>query len=313
MNQSSAPISISMYKLIKFSIFGAIAAMLMFLLALSVPMLVPATPIAAGVVKDITPPTINGASDMKIYVGEFPAYRTNISLSDDFDSKDQISLVIDSSKVNVNEPGVYPVKYTATDSSGNYTQVTINLTVEIFFPQEDELNAALDNVISQIITPTMTTEEKIRAIYDYVQSHIAFVNSSDKTNWKAEAYRALFVTNTGDCFSFFAASKAFFERLGIENLDIERPRELAEQMQQTHYWSMVNISEDADNKIWYHYDSCRLRAEYNHSGCLLTEVQINAYNYVRENFYAYNKELYPTVCDKIITPTPELEEFYNKD
>ena len=69
MNQSSAPISISMYKLIKFSIFGAIAAMLMFLLALSVPMLVPATPIAAGVVKDITPPTINGASDMKIYVG----------------------------------------------------------------------------------------------------------------------------------------------------------------------------------------------------------------------------------------------------
>lgn len=313
MNQASAHISISMYKLIKFSICGAIAAMLMFLLAVSVPMFIRTDYVAAGAVKDVTPPTISGASDIKIYVGEFPAYRTNISLSDDFDSKDQISLVIDSSKVKVNEPGVYPVTYTATDSSGNSSQVTVNLTVEIFFPQEDELNSALDNVISQIITPTMNTEQKIRAIYNYVQSHISFVNSSDKTNWKAEAYRALFVTNTGDCFSFFAASKAFFERLGIENLDIERPKALAEQMQQTHYWSMVNISEDPNNEIWYHYDSCRLRAEYNHSGCLLTEVQINAYNYVRESFYAYNKELYPIVCEKIITPTPELEEFYNKD
>ena len=313
MNQSSAPISISVNKLIKYSICGSIAAMLMFLFALSIPWLVYTKHTFAISLQDITPPIINGVSDIKIYVGEFPAYRTNISLSDDFDSKDQISLFIDSSKVNINEPGVYPVTYTATDSSGNSSQVTINLTVALFFPQEAELNYALDNVISQIITPTMNPEQKIRAIYYYVQSHIAFVNSSDKTNWKAEAYRALFVTNTGDCFSFFAASKAFFERLGIKNLDIERPKALAEQMQQTHYWSMVNISEDPNNEIWYHYDSCRLRAEYNHSGCLLTEIQINAYNYVRENFYAYNKVLYPAVCEKIITPTPELEEFYNKD
>lgn len=313
MNQSINSTSTNSYKLIKFSMCGALLAMLLFLLALSAPIFIGSDNISVNVSKDVTPPTISGASDIKIYVGESPAYRTNILISDDIDSADKISLNIDSSKVKINEPGIYPVIYTATDSSGNCSSITVNLIVEIFFPQENELNSALDNVISQIITPQMNTEEKIRAVYNYVQSNIAFVNSSDKTNWKAEAYRALFVTNTGDCFSFFAASKAFFERLGIENLDIERPRELAEQMQQTHYWSMVNISEDPDNKIWYHYDSCRLRAEYNHSGCLLTEVQINAYNYVRENFYAYEIQLYPAVCEKIITPTPELEEFYNKD
>jgi len=96
-------------------------------------------------------------------------------------------------------------------------------------------------------------------------------------------------------------------------LDIQRPAELAQKMNQTHYWSLVNISDDPQKDIWYHYDSCRLRAEYNHSGCLLTEIQINAYNYVRENFYAYNTNLFPKTCDTIITPTPELEEFYNKN
>lgn len=313
MNQLPGPISISAYKLIKFSACGALLAMILFLVALIAPIFIRTDIVSVNASRDITPPKIDGVSDIKIYVGESPAYRTNIVLSDDFDNKDQISLFIDSSKVKINEPGIYPITYTATDSSGNSTQITVNLIVEIFFPQENELNDALDSVISKIITPQMNTEEKIRSIYDYVQNHIAFVNSSDKTSWKAEAYRALFVTNTGDCFSFFAASKAFFERLGIENLDIERPRALAEQMQQTHYWSMVNISDDKDHKIWYHYDSCRLRAEYNHSGCLLTEVQINAYNYVRANFYAYESELYPTVYEKIITPTPELEEFYNKD
>lgn len=261
--------------------------------------------------QDITPPIITGAKDMTIYIGEAPAYRKNVVVSDD--SGGNVELKIDSTQVNLSKPGRYPITYLATDASGNSASVTVYLTVEIYFPKEAELTTALDKVISNIILPTMSTEEKVRVIYAYVQSNITFVDTSDKSNWKAEAYKSLFVTNTGDCFSFFAASKAFFERLGIENLDIQRPEELAKKMNQTHYWSLVNISDDPQKDIWYHYDSCRLRAEYNHSGCLLTEVQINAYNYVRENFYAYNTDLFPKTCDTIITPTPELEEFYNKN
>lgn len=264
----------------------------------------------APVSADTTPPEIIGAGDMKIYVGESPAYRKGITLADD-SGADGVTLEVDSSAADISKPGRYPITYTATDRAGNSSSVTVYLTVEIYFPQRDELNAALDRVISSIITADMNTEQKVRRIYDYVQNHIAFVNTSDKTSWEAAAYRALFVTNTGDCFSFFAASKAFFERLGIENRDIQRPAELAEKMQQTHYWSLVNISYDPASPRWYHYDSCRLRAEYNHSGCLLTERQTNAYNKVRENFYAYDKTGYPTVSTTIITPTPELEPYYD--
>ena len=261
--------------------------------------------------RDTTPPVISGASDITIYTGEAPAYRKNISLWDD--SSQDVSLTIDSTAVDMTSPGRYPVTYTATDAAGNSSSVTIYLTIELYFPQEAELTAALDSVISQIIHPSMNTEQKVRAIYSYVQANISFVDTSDKSNWKAEAYKSLFVTNIGDCFSFFAASKAFFERLGIDNIDIQRPQELAQQMNQTHYWSLVNISDTPGQEIWYHFDSCRLRSEYNHSGCLLTTKQIEAYNYVRENFYAHDKTLLPNVCDTIITPTPELEEFYNKN
>lgn len=263
---------------------------------------------------DTTPPEIIGAGDIKIYVGESPAYRKGITLADD-SGADGVTLEVDSSKADISKPGRYPITYIALDRAGNSSSVTVYLTVEVYFPQRDELNAALDRVISSIITDDMNVEQKVRQIYDYVQNHIAFVNTSNKTSWEAEAYLALFVTNTGDCFSYFAASKAFFERLGIENLDIQRPDELAAKMQQTHYWSLVNISDPSDDGSasprWYHYDSCRLRAEYNHSGCLLTERQTNAYNKVREHFYAYDKTGYPAVSTTIITPTPELEPYYD--
>ncbi len=261
---------------------------------------------------DITPPVISGVHDISIYVGEAPAYRKGVTVSDD-SGDENVTLNIDSSEVDLNRTGQYVVIYTATDKSGNTATAYARLTVDVYFPATDELNQKLDKVISQIITENMNTEQKIRAIYKYVQGNIAFVNSSEKSSWRAEAYNALFVKGSGDCFSFFAASKAFFERLGIQSMDIQRPDDIAKAMNQTHYWSLVNISDDSEKQIWYHYDSCRLRAEYNHSGCLLTETQIKAYDYVRDNFYAYESSNYPNVCDVIITPTPELEPFYNKD
>ncbi len=307
LNRSYSPITIN-EKISRLSICAAIFAIAIFIGSLVFSFL-SAEPGNIPSSHDITPPEIMGARDISIYVGEAPAYRKGITLSDN--SGGDVDLSIDSSAARISEPGRYPITYTATDSAGNSTSVTIYLTVELYFPQEYELNQALDKVIAQIILPGMSTEDKVRAIYYYVQGNIAFIDSSDKTNWKAEAYRSLFVSNTGDCFSFFAASKAFFERLSIENLDIQRPEALAKQMNQTHYWSLVNISDNDNEDKWYHFDSCRLRAEYNHSGCLLTEVQIEAYNRVRENFYAYEKTLYPNACEQIITPTPELEKFYN--
>ena len=149
-------------------------------------------------------------------------------------------------------------------------------------------------------------EDKLRAVYDYVQTTISYVNHSDKTDWVGEAYNGLFVTGTGDCFTYFAAAKAFLIHLDIQFIELQRAPGLTEE---THFWMLVNIGDTPGVRTWYHYDATRLRAEYNHSGCLLTDQQALAYNKVRPHFYTHNTDC-PATSDIIITETPELEAYY---
>ncbi len=299
-------------KLVFYSLVMAAAAMLIFILNLTLPLLFAGKPGAVHTAidysGDLTPPVILGAKNITVYKGESVAYRKGITLEDDSGSEN-VTLTVDSSKVNTNEPGTYAAVYTAKDKAGNAKSVTI--FVFVLNISVDTMNSELDKVISKIIKSGMTKEEQCRAVYAYVQSHIAYSGTSEKTDWRTEAYRVLFSTGsdagTGDCFSFFAAAKAFLERLEIENLDIQRTPGL---INETHYWSLVNIGDD-ENPRWYHFDATRLRAEYNHSGCLLTEMQTDAYDHVRKYFYAYDKSAYPAASSVIITPTPELEPYYN--
>ena len=53
-----------------------------------------------------------------------------------------------------------------------------------------------------------------------------------------------------------------------------------------------------------------MRAQYNHSGCLLTDKQAQAYNKVRPYFYTSDRDDLPATSDIIITETPELEAYY---
>ena len=72
---------------------------------------------------------------------------------------------------------------------------------------------------------------------------------------------------------------------------------------------LSNIGTDEEPR-WYHFDCTHLRAAYSHSGCLLTDQQIKAFNRFRSGFYAYDSSKYPATDKTIITPTPDLEKFY---
>ncbi len=254
--------------------------------------------------KDDVPPTIE-VRDIECNLGEGIIWRNHVTLTDN--CAGEIALSVDSSKVNVNREGNYTVYYTATDASGNQTQAQASVLVVSMTVTDEMLYAEIDKVISRIITPDMDKAAQCRAIYTYVQGNIAYVNTSAKGDWKYAAYSALFSSGTGDCYSYFAASKAFFERLGIENLDIQR---LPGYTDNTHFWSLVNIG-TAENPVWYHYDSTRLTAAFNVSGCLLTDAQVDAYDTWRagDYFRIYDKSKYPATDTRIITEIPELTPY----
>jgi len=260
-------------------------------------------------VMDHEPPLIHGVRDLSVCIGDGVSYRNGITVSDNCDGK--IELLVDSYAVDLSAEGRYPVFYTAMDAAGNQTvkQITVYVYREVV--TEEMLYALLDPIIAANIPSSASKEDKVRAVYDYVYYSVSYDPVSDKNDWVRAAYDGL-RTGEGDCYTYFALSKAFFERLGIENIDIKRTEGIVDER---HYWSLVNIGTKTE-PLWYHFDATRLSG-IQHSGCLLTDLQVQAYTRQRVDklgqgnyFYVYDTEHYPKSAEKIITATPALEPYY---
>ena len=249
---------------------------------------------------DTTAPVIE-VGEIRINIGDGIAWKKQATVTDNSDGK--IDIKVDSSAVNTSAEGTYTVTYTATDESGNTASATATVIVGTLEVTEDMLYTEIDRVIAQIIKPEMNTEAKIRAIYAYVQDSINYASTPKTDDFVYAAYMALFSSGTGDCYSYFAASKAFFERLGIENIDMKRTEGAAVG---DHFWNLVNIG-TKDAPKWYHYDANPISGQYSVSGCLLTDAQVEAYDAWRgEAYRKYDKSGIPASAAEIITDIPEL-------
>ncbi len=234
--------------------------------------------------------------EIHINIGEGIAWKKQAKVTDNSDG--EIEIKVDSSQVNTSAEGTYTAVYTATDPSGNSSSVEATVIVSEKAVTEDMLMTEIDKVIAQIITGGMTPEQKVRAVYDYVGKSINYASTAKTDDYIYAAYMSLFSSGTGDCYSFFAASKAFFVRLGIENIDMKRadggaPGE--------HYWNFVNIG-TKEAPRWYHYDANPISGKYSVSGCLLTDAQIAAYDTWRgEGYRKYDESGKPASATEIIT------------
>ena len=255
-------------------------------------------------INDTTPPTVNGAKDLFAYLGGSISYLSGVTATDDADAG--VTLTVDTANVNLKEVGVYDVTYRATDATGNVTELRRTVSVYEQEITEEMLYSLLDPILSNILDDSMSTKQKLRAIYDYVYENTDYVSTSDKSSWVRAAYNGL-VEGSGDCFTYFALSKAMMERVGIQNMDIERSPEVVATVNERHYWSLVNIGTESEPK-WYHFDSCHLNDISRPWGFLMTDDQLMLYSDQRANkdgitgyFYVYNSELYPPRATEIIT------------
>lgn len=252
---------------------------------------------------DDVPPTISGAKDISVSIGDGISYKSGVTVSDNLAGA---TLTVDSSNVDLTKEGRYVVRYVATDVAGNVTTVEKSVYVYEKRVTLEMLNEKLDAIIDTIITPDMTKEEKCRRIYYYVYDNVSYVSISDKADWVRAAYDGL-SDRQGDCFTYYALSKAFFERLGIENMCIQRTAEASQSLGETHFWNYVNIG-DAQNPQWYHFDTTHLNdAAYTRRLVLITEAQLQRYNNSRKdggNFYRYDRTGYPVSATGEITALP---------
>lgn len=231
-------------------------------------------------VQDKVPPVINGAKDLEIYTGDGVAYRKNVTVTDNW--PEDLSLDVDSSQVNTDEVGVYPVIYTATDAAGNTSSVTVSLTVKARAYDMDTVNELADAVLAEIITPEMSQREKVRAIYNYNMSHIGYIEHSEKGDWVRAAYEGL-KQGRGDCYVYACTAKLLLTRAGITNMDIEKIPSDSE-----HYWNLVDIGDG-----WYHFDTTPRK---DHPTIFMwTDEQMMEYSAAHKDSHNYNHDDYPEV------------------
>ncbi len=228
---------------------------------------------------DIEPPVIEGQLDKTVYVGQSVSYKNGVSVTDNVD--DDISVEVDSSQVNLDVPGEYNVIYTATDSMGNMDLKEGVVTVIEQLYSEDEVYALADEVLSGIITEDMSDYDKAHAIYVWVQGNIGYSESTDRDDWLKGAYDGL-KNRRGDCYTYFAVSKALLTRAGIKNEDIE----IIPTATRHHYWNVIDCGEG-----WRHFDATP-RHDKSFKGFYLTDEELMAYSNEHYRSHNYDREIY---------------------
>ncbi len=232
---------------------------------------------------DTEAPVITKADDMVVIIGNSVSYKANVKAEDN--CPDGLEIIVDSSAVNLNEVGTYPVTYTAKDLAGNTTSVTVNLTVKEQTYDIETVNALCDQVLAQIITDGMSQRDKAQAIYNYTRSHVSYISYSEKGNYVQAAYEGL-AEGKGDCYVFACVSKVLLTRAGITNMDIEKIR-----VNNTmHFWNLVDIG---DGWGWYHYDTTPRKDGTKFF--LWTDAPLRAYSDSHNDSHNYDPALYPTI------------------
>ena len=151
---------------------------------------------------------------------------------------------------------------------------------------EEALEKKLNSILSSIIKDGMSKVEQARAVFTYVNKHIRFVGTSDKSDWKKGAYEGL-TMGRGDCFSYYAASRALLTALDIDNLEVRRDGGTSD-----HWWNLVNCGDG-----WYHFDACpRTFKMDGFDGFMFTDEVAALYSSLRQDipaFYSFDPSLYP--------------------
>jgi len=232
------------------------------------------------------PPRFSGLQPIEILQGDGIAYRSGVSVLDPEDG--ELTFTVDASAVDRDTPGVYTVIYRAVDSAGNAVEERVSVTVIARAVTFAQLWEVVDSAIARHGFASLSREELCDVLYYTIKQEMSYTADSDKSDWVAEAYRGI-KDGEGDCFTYYAVARAYFERLGVSVLTVQRAPNV---LPSTHYWLLVNMGTE-DAPAWYHWDVCPHYMEYPLTSILLTDAELLAYNEKVEHYYTFDPSLYP--------------------
>lgn len=149
---------------------------------------------------------------------------------------------------------------------------------------QERLEEAVSSTLAEIIQDGMTDVEKARAIFDFAHDSIRYTGDSDKSDWQAGAYEGL-TKRQGDCFTYYAVSRALLTAAGIDNLEVTRVGGPT-----SHYWNLIRCGGG-----WYHFDATPRSSKMPpFVSFLFTDREAADYTEkAGRNYYTFDGSLYP--------------------
>ncbi|MBE5932442.1 MAG: hypothetical protein E7263_03350 [Lachnospiraceae bacterium] len=249
------------------------------------------------VLGDTEPPVIEGVKDLEVVEGKTISYKKDITVTDNEDPDP--TLKIDNSEVDLDTPGEYKVVYIATDERGNETSVEAKVTVleKTTKYYDDEVIEMAQVVLDEITDESMSDMEVAFAIYKWAVQNIYYSGYSDKSDWTVAAYNA-FNLHSGDCYTFFAATKALYMAAGIDVIDVVK----SDTTYSSHFWVMINLGDG-----WYHVDACP-RGIPGDDFFMVTDLELEVFSSTHYNSHIFDRSLYPASATESVQ---HMVNYYN--
>ena len=141
----------------------------------------------------------------------------------------------------VDENGVFKYK---TEVNGLTLDVDGRFTTE-----NPELDKLLTEEIQKIVNNSMTQEEKLRAVYDYMMENYGYRGAGEvavgATGWEEEFGVAMLKDKKGNCYSWAAAFTYLAQKVGYDAEAISGEAVSPKGSQRFHAWTEIIIDEVA--------------------------------------------------------------------
>lgn len=202
--------------------------------------------------KDEEAPVIEVDSVLNVNKGDTLLYKQLIRVHDNRDGE-MNNYEIDNSQVNLTRVGVYTVTISATDENKNTAKKTIKVKVNLKDKSEakSEAKKYAQEINNKIIKSSMSKQEKIKAVYDYVKGYYKYeaVHEGTIDDFYLDALNG-FTTQKGDCYVVNAMARCLLEELGFQTYGLE-----LKGTDMKHISFMVNSGDG-----WYHYCAFRKKS-----------------------------------------------------
>lgn len=209
----------------------------------------------ATVKKDTKGPVITTPQSYTVQKGDTLSYKKDVRVVDNRDGV-ITDYQVDASQVNLNKVGNYVVTYTAIDSLKNKTVKKVQVRVVSYdlakIKKEADRYAKI--ILNQIVTPKMTKAQKLKKIYNYVQTHYTYQGQHEGTieDFYIDALNG-FKKHTGDCYVVNAMARYLLEKVNIETYGL-----VIHGKSTDHISFMANTGDG-----WYHYSAFKKKSGLN--------------------------------------------------